>query len=234
MSKITSKTSINLASAFAGESQAFQKYMFFSKLCKQLGFDDIAKLFRDTANQELEHAGSHFSLLHPELVVPDASVLTKDQKKELVAKCLEMAVAGETEEYTNMYPEMLAQAKLDKDQNAAEIAIEQIEESKEHAQMFSEANRRFDYLVSIEHHHADQYQKTLDLLLEQKTAGTLDMSKIEGKYICKKCSLIYDPEFGDIDGGIAPGTAFEDIPNDWICPICQTTKKMFVPLSSVL
>ena len=227
-----SKTSINLASAFAGESQAFQKYMFFSKLCKKLGFDDISKLFRDTANQELEHAASHFSLLHPELVIADADILTEDQKKQLVAKCLEMAVAGETEEYTCMYPEMLAQAKLDKDQNATELAKEQIAESKEHAEMFSEANRRFGYLVSIEHHHADQYQKTLDLLLEQKTAGTL--GNIEGKYICKKCSLIYDPKFGDIDGGIPAGTSFEDIPHDWVCPICGTSKKMFVPLSSVL
>ena len=40
------------------------------------------------------------------------------------------------------------------------------------------------------------------------------------KYECEPCGYIYDPAVGDPDGGIAPGTAFEDIPDDWVCPIC--------------
>ena len=55
-----SQTHTNLNNAFAGESQAFQKYMFFSDLCKKLGADDISKLFRETAMQETQHAASHF------------------------------------------------------------------------------------------------------------------------------------------------------------------------------
>lgn len=48
------------------------------------------------------------------------------------------------------------------------------------------------------------------------------------KYQCKVCGYIYDPEEGDPHSGIAPGTAFEDIPDDWTCPICGVTKKDFV------
>ena len=40
------------------------------------------------------------------------------------------------------------------------------------------------------------------------------------KYLCVPCDYIYDPEIGDPDGGIDPGTAFEDIPDDWVCPLC--------------
>lgn len=51
------------------------------------------------------------------------------------------------------------------------------------------------------------------------------------KYKCKVCGHIYDPEVGDPAGGIEPGTAFEDIPDDWKCPICGVTKKDYVPMN---
>ncbi|BAZ42795.1 rubredoxin-type Fe(Cys)4 protein [Calothrix sp. NIES-4101] len=47
------------------------------------------------------------------------------------------------------------------------------------------------------------------------------------KYICSVCGYEYDPEMGDPDSGIEPGTAFEDIPDDWVCPICGATKEQF-------
>ncbi len=47
------------------------------------------------------------------------------------------------------------------------------------------------------------------------------------KYICNVCGWVYDPEVGDPDGGIAPGTAFEDIPDDWECPECGVGKDDF-------
>jgi len=47
------------------------------------------------------------------------------------------------------------------------------------------------------------------------------------KYVCKVCGWVYDPEKGDIDGGIAPGTAFEDIDADWVCPVCGVDKEDF-------
>ncbi|MDK2410935.1 rubredoxin [Aphanizomenon sp. PH219] len=47
------------------------------------------------------------------------------------------------------------------------------------------------------------------------------------KYICKVCGYIYDPEAGDEDSGIAPGTAFKDIPDQWGCPVCSAQKDDF-------
>jgi rubredoxin len=49
------------------------------------------------------------------------------------------------------------------------------------------------------------------------------------KYICLTCNYIYDPAVGDPDSGIAPGTAFESIPDDWSCPACGATKADFEP-----
>ena len=59
----------NLEAAFGGESMANRKYLFFADVARQLGFTDLAKLFKETADQETEHAFAHFKLLHPELVV---------------------------------------------------------------------------------------------------------------------------------------------------------------------
>ena len=50
------------------------------------------------------------------------------------------------------------------------------------------------------------------------------------KYECTVCGYIYDPEKGDPDSGIAPGTPFEDLPDDWTCPECGVTKEDFEPL----
>jgi len=47
------------------------------------------------------------------------------------------------------------------------------------------------------------------------------------KWKCAVCGYVYDPEVGDPDGGIAPGTKFEDIPEDWVCPVCGAGKEEF-------
>ncbi|MGA9380351.1 MAG: rubredoxin [Phormidium sp.] len=49
------------------------------------------------------------------------------------------------------------------------------------------------------------------------------------KYICTVCGYIYDPEQGDPDSDISPGTAFENIPEDWVCPVCGAGKEDFEP-----
>jgi rubredoxin len=51
-------------------------------------------------------------------------------------------------------------------------------------------------------------------------------------WICTSCGFIYDPSEGDPDGGIAPGTSFEDIPDDWFCPVCGARKRDFEILDS--
>ena len=59
----------------------------------------------------------------------------------------------------------------------------------------------------------------LDLILEED----IDMQK----YVCDVCGYVYDPAVGDPDNGIEPGTAFEDLPDDWACPLCDVSKDMF-------
>ena len=49
----------------------------------------------------------------------------------------------------------------------------------------------------------------------------------EMKYVCDVCGYIYDPEVGDPDNGVEPGTAFEDVPEDWVCPLCSVGKDQF-------
>ncbi len=65
-----------------------------------------------------------------------------------------------------------------------------------------------------------------------KTAPTFQPVKPKKKkmYRCTVCGYIYDPDKGDPDGGIPPGTDFEDIPDDWVCPVCGVSKDMFEPL----
>jgi rubredoxin len=68
--------------------------------------------------------------------------------------------------------------------------------------------------------HATKVSPTL-LPMTTETATT--------RWICESCGFIYDPDEGDPDGGIPPGTAFEDIPDTWFCPVCGARKKDFSP-----
>jgi rubrerythrin len=220
-------THANLEAAFGGESMANRKYLFFADVAKQLGNPDLAKLFRDTAAQETEHAFAHFRLLHPELVVADAAALTDAEKQAVLSRCLELAIEGETYEYTTMYPQFAAQARADRDGGAEAEFEEQIAESAEHAGIFRKAASNFGRLTPIEHHHAERYSVALEALQGLGTAG--EGEPVAGKWICKVCAAIYDPIAGDPDSGIAPGTPFEAIPESWVCPICGTRKANFIP-----
>ena len=221
-------TLANLEAAFGGESMANRKYLFFADLAKQLGHGDLARLFRDTANQETEHAFAHFRLLHPELVVTDPTSLNPGQKQAILSRCLELAIEGETYEFTTMYPEFAAQARQERD-GAAEAEFQaQVAESQDHAALFQGAAHAFGLLSPIEKHHAERYGMALQAL---QLGGWLGEASepTGGKWICRICSMIYDPAQGDPDSGLAPGTPFEAIPADWACPICGTTKANFVP-----
>ena len=61
---------------------------------------------------------------------------------------------------------------------------------------------------------------------QNKIINNLKFDNME-KYVCDVCDYVYDPEVGDPDGGIAPGTSFEDLPDDWTCPVCGVTKDDF-------
>jgi rubrerythrin len=221
-------TQANLEAAFGGESMANRKYLFFADVAKQLGHNELAKLFRETAAQETEHAFAHFRLLHPELVIGDAAKLSDAQKNAILKQCLDLAIEGETYEYTTMYPEFAAQARADRDQGAEAEFQEQVDESKDHAGIFHTAAKNFGLLSPIEQHHAERYGVALKALEGGGKAGEAD-EPVSGLWICKVCSMIYDPKDGDPDSGIEPGTPFEAIPDDWCCTICGARKASFVP-----
>ena len=138
----------NLESALAGESQALIKYRYFAKIARAEGFEEVAKHFEHTADQELLHAWGHLELL-----------IGKPDTRE----CLELAIAGETEEFTHMYPKMHAEAISEGNAGAAAEAAEQIAESKEHAEQFAKvlalAEKRFAALAKVEKRHAEAYQQ---------------------------------------------------------------------------
>jgi rubredoxin len=63
--------------------------------------------------------------------------------------------------------------------------------------------------------------------LEHLLLTQIKNRNIMKKYICDTCGYVYDPEVGDPDNGIEPGTAFEDLPEDWVCPLCGVGKDEF-------
>jgi rubrerythrin len=143
----------NLEAAFAGESQAHTKYRYFAKMAREQGFEDVAKHFEHTADQELLHAWGHLELL---------------VGKPSVKHCLEMAIEGETHEFTIMYPTMKAEAIAEGNGQAVAEADQQIEESKEHADEFKavlvKAEKRFNALAKVEQRHAEAYQQVWESL----------------------------------------------------------------------
>jgi len=149
-----SATLKNLESALAGESMAHVKYRYFARIAREEGHEDIAQHFEHTADQELKHAWGHLELL-----------IGKPDTKE----CLEKAIAGETYEYTEMYPQFETIAEHEQDVKALAIAREQIKESEEHALQFIEvlkkAEKRFAALKRVEERHAAAYKQQLEVLL---------------------------------------------------------------------
>ena len=68
--------------------------------------------------------------------------------------------------------------------------------------------------------------KNAPTYIKDEKIGKKEEKKMD-RYVCKVCGYVYDPEKGDPDGGIAPGTKFEDIPEDWVCPVCGASKQDF-------
>ena len=189
---------------------------------------DLAKLFHDTAAQETEHAFAHFRVLHPDQVLSHPDQLSDDEKQAILSRCLELAIEGETYDYTTIDPEFTALARQDRESGAEAEFVKQSSESKEHAGLFRTAAKNFGLLTPIEQHHAETYGVALKALQGKGTAGQADQP-IPGKWICKVCSVIYDPAEGDPDSGVTAGTPFEAIPDDWQCPICGARKSSFIP-----
>jgi rubrerythrin len=137
----------NLKEAFAGESQANQKYRAFAKKAEQEGYHNIARLFRTTAEAERIHAEGHLKAL-----------------EELcsTAENLQAAIQGEMQEFTKMYPPMLAQAEADG----------------------HKARRMFGYALEVEEVHSQLYTRALEAVMQGK-----DLAETEF-YLCPVCGRI--------------------------------------------
>lgn len=146
------KTMANLESAFAGESMAHIKYRYFAKLAREMGDEDTARIFEETADQEMMHAFGHLDLLYPKASMTPA-------------KALQIAIDGETYEYTEMYPSFRHAAEAEGRSDAVKEIDAQIAESKEHAALFSatlaKAAKRFAALAKVEERHANHYKDQL-------------------------------------------------------------------------
>jgi rubrerythrin len=132
-----SKTEGNLKAAFAGESQANRRYLYFANKADIEGFNDVSAVFRSTAEGETGHAHGHLEYLEasgdPATGLPIGGT----------ADNLKASIAGETHEYTDMYPGM---AKTARDEGFDEIAD------------------WFETLGKAERSHANKFQRTLDSL----------------------------------------------------------------------
>ncbi len=134
-----SKTHGNLKAAFAGESQANRRYLYFASKADIEGYNDVSMVFRSTAEGETGHAHGHLEYLEavgdPVTEVPIGSTVNN----------LKSAIAGETYEYTDMYPGMAKSAR---------------------SEGFEEIADWFETLAKAERSHANRFKKALDTLGE--------------------------------------------------------------------
>ena len=137
MSLKGTRTEDNLKAAFAGESQANRRYLYFAQKADVEGFNDVSAVFRSTAEGETGHAHGHLEYLE-EVGDPATGEPIGSTENNLKA-----AIAGETYEYTDMYPGM---AKTARDEDLDEIAD------------------WFETLAKAERSHANRFQKALDNL----------------------------------------------------------------------
>ncbi|HCY48474.1 MAG TPA: rubrerythrin [Alphaproteobacteria bacterium] len=135
MSLANTKTLENLKAAFAGESQANRRYLYFAQKADIEGYNDVATVFRSTAEGETGHAHGHLEFME---AVGDPAT---GEPIGATSDNLKSAVAGETHEYTDMYPSMAREAR---------------EEG------FDEIADWFETLAKAEKSHAGRFQKALD------------------------------------------------------------------------
>ena len=162
----------NLVKAFIGESQARNRYSFYASVAKKEGFEQIAEIFRITAENEKEHASTLFKLINE---------LKKEKGEELdeikveavaptvlgdTAQNLKAAIAGENREHTKMYPEF------------ADVA---------EREGYPEIAARLRAIAKAEEHHEERYRK----LLREVEAGTVFKKDREVWWVCRECGYIH-------------------------------------------
>ncbi len=159
-----SKTEKNLLAAFAGESQARNRYTFYASVASKEGYEGIASVFLETADHERMHAKRYFDLLEGEVVEITAAYPTKIGNTGVN---LEAAAMGENEEWTHIYPTF------------GKIAEEE---------GFPKAAAQFRMIAGVEAHHEKRYRR----LLERLQSGTLFRREKPIRWKCLKCGHVHE------------------------------------------
>ena len=160
-----SKTEKNLLAAFAGESQARNRYTFFASAARKEGYEQIAAIFQQTADEEKEHGKLFFKQLKGgdvEITAAYPAGAIKTTKENLAA-----AVAGEQMEWGTLYPAFAATAKKEG---------------------FGEIAYLFKMVGEVEAHHEARYAKLHENLMN----GTIFKTEMPSKWYCRNCGFVHD------------------------------------------
>jgi len=160
-----SKTEKNLLAAFAGEAQARNRYTYFASAAKKEGFEQIANIFSETAENEKEHAKVFFKHLEGgdvEITATYPAGMIKDTKSNL-----EAAAAGENMEWTSIYRDF---AKIAKDEGFSEVAL------------------AFEQVAKVEKFHEARYRK----LINNLAGGEVFKKKQPVKWHCINCGYVIE------------------------------------------
>jgi rubrerythrin len=167
MSLKGTKTEQNLLKAFAGESQARNRYEFFAKVAKAEGYEQIAAIFMETAAQEKQHAKRFFKFL--EGGETEITATYPAGKIGTTAENLKAAAMGENEEWTLLYPKF------------AEIAAEE---------GFKDVAVAFKMIAKVEAEHEKRYAK----LLKNIEDGKVFQKDEKVKWVCRNCGYVHEGE----------------------------------------
>jgi len=160
-----SKTEKNLLAAFAGESQARNRYTFFASVAKKEGYEQISAIFQETADNEKEHAELFFK--HLKGGMAEVNVAYPAGVISTTAENLKAAAEGEKMEWGTIYPSFA---------NAAE------------QEGFSEVSRTFRNVAKVEAYHERRYLK----LLENVKQGTVFKKNTPIKWKCRNCGYVFE------------------------------------------
>ena len=161
------RTEKNLLKAFAGESQARNRYEFFAKVAKNEGYEQIASIFQKTADQEKEHAKRFFKFLEGGDTEITASYPAG--KIGTTAENLKAAAMGENEEWTLLYPQF---AEIAKEEGFPEVAV------------------AFKMIAKVEAEHEKRYLK----LLSNVENGKVFQKDEKTKWVCRNCGYVHEGE----------------------------------------
>jgi len=163
-----SKTEKNLLKAFAGESQARNRYSYFASVAKKEGYEQIAAIFTETADNEKEHAKRFFKFLES----GDALEITAMYPAGKIGTTLEnlkAAAAGENEEWTELYPEF---AKVAEEEGFKDVAI------------------CFTMIAKVEKEHEERYKK----LAENIEKSEVFKKSTKERWKCRNCGYVHEGE----------------------------------------